>query len=56
MKISVGAVKGDGNVWKKFRAIGGVKKKRSWEPPLRQNEPELVALCLRDRMHAIAPK
>ena len=52
----MGAVDGDANVWKSIVAFDRVEKNRSWEPPLGDTETELIALGLRDRMHAMAPK
>ena len=33
MKICVGVVEGDANVWKKLGIISQSRKNRSWEPP-----------------------
>ena len=55
MQTGVGAVEGDANVRKKFRAIWRSQKKVVGNP-LWKSETKLVALGVRDRMHAIVPK
>ncbi len=55
MQTGVGAVEGEANVRKKFRAIWRSQKKVVENPPP-VDRKEARCTGVRDRMHAVAPK